>query len=173
MAYYFGYGSNMSSRYLQSVRRVFPSRSTPATLNDYQLVMNLKGPNFIEPSFANIRYLKGAKVEGILHEIKQIDLDRIIASEGETYEIIEAPVELCGSKLVACTFKSKEELEEEIPASRRYMKILIKAAIDNGLSSEYINNLKMKKSVYYPLLSEIFAIRVYLWVKRRSRHKSA
>ena len=172
MPYYFGYGSNMSHRYLQSVRSVFPARSKPTTLHDYELVMNLKGPNFIEPSFANIRYLKGAKVEGIVHEVEQIDLDRIIASEGETYEIIEAPVELDGSKVVACTLRSMEEFNEDIPASRRYMKILIKAAIDNGLSSEYIDKLKTKKSVYYPFLSELFAIRIYLWVRRRARNKS-
>ena len=172
MPYYFGYGSNMSTGYLESVRSVFPSRSTPTTLHDYQLVMNLKGPNFIEPSFANIRYSKGAKVEGIVHEVEQIDLDRIIASEGETYEIIKAPVDLDGSEVIACTLKSAEELKEDIPASRRYMKILINAAIDNGLSSEYIENLKIKKSVYYPVLSELFAIRIYFWVRRRARNKS-
>ena len=171
MPYYFGYGSNMSTSYLERVRGVSPSRSTATILHDYQLVMNLKGPNFIEPSFANISYSKGAKVEGIVHEVEQIDLDRIIASEGETYEIIEAPVDLDGSEVVACTLKSTEELSEDRPASRRYMKILIKAAIDNGLSSEYIVKLKKKKSVYYPLLSEIFAIRVYLWVSRRARNK--
>jgi len=29
--------------------------------------------------------------------------------------------------------------------------------------------LQRKKTVYYPILSEIFAIRVYLWVKRRAK----
>ena len=131
--------------------------------------MNLKGPNFIEPAFANICFEKDAKVEGVVHELANTDLDRIVASEGETYELIEAPVTLKNKTVLAKTLRSKESAPEELPASRRYMKILIAAAIKNQLSSEYVKFLKTKKSVYYPVLSEIFAIRVYLWVKVRAR----
>ena len=131
--------------------------------------MNLKGPNFIEPAFANICFEKDAKVEGVVHELANTDLDRIVASEGETYELIEAPVTLKNKTVLAKTLRSKESATEELPASRRYMKILIAAAIKNQLSSEYVKFLKTKKSVYYPVLSEIFAIRVYLWVKVRAR----
>ena len=131
--------------------------------------MNLKGPNFIEPAFANICFEKDAKVEGVVHELAKTDLDRIVASEGETYELIEAPVTLKNKTVLAKTLRSKERAPKELPASRRYMKILIAAAIKNQLSSEYIKFLKTKKSVYYPVLSEIFAIRVYLWVKVRAR----
>ena len=131
--------------------------------------MNLKGPNFIEPAFANICFEKDAKVEGVVHELAKTDLDRIVASEGETYELMEAPVTLKNKTILAKTLRSKESAPEELPASRRYMKILIAAAIKNQLSSEYVKFLKTKKSVYYPVLSEIFAIRVYLWVKVRAR----
>ena len=131
--------------------------------------MNLKGPNFIEPAFANICFEKDAKVEGVVHELAKTDLDRIVASEGETYELIEAPVTLKNKTVLAKTLRSKESTPKELPASRRYMKILIAAAIKNQLSSEYVKFLKTKKSVYYPVLSEIFAIRVYLWVKVRAR----
>ena len=54
MAFYFAYGSNMSNDYFRNVRKMTPISSNPAVLNDYRLVMNLKGPNFVEPSFANI-----------------------------------------------------------------------------------------------------------------------
>ena len=131
--------------------------------------MNLKGPNFIEPAFANICFEKDAKVEGVVHELAETDLDRIVASEGETYELVEAPVTVRGKIVLAKTLRSKESTPEELPASRRYMEILIAAAINNKLSSEYVKFLKSKKSVYYPVLSEIFAIRVYLWVKVRAR----
>ena len=131
--------------------------------------MNLKGPNFIEPAFANICFEKDAKVEGVVHKLAKTDLDRIVASEGETYELMEAPVTLKNKTILAKTLRSKESAPEELPASRRYMKILIAAAIKNQLSSEYVKFLKTKKSVYYPVLSEIFAIRVYLWVKVRAR----
>ena len=136
---------------------------------NYKLVMNLKGPNFIEPAFANISFEKDAKVEGVVHELTETDFDRIVASEGETYELFEAPVMVKNKTVLAKTLRSKESTPEELPASRRYMKILIAAAIKNKLSSDYVRFLKSKKSVYYPLLSEIFAIRVYFWVKIRAR----
>ena len=49
------------------------------------------------------------------------------------------------------------------------MNIIIKAAVYNGLRIVYIAMLKAKKSVYYPIISEIFAIRVYIWVIKRAR----
>ena len=108
-------------------------------------------------------------MEGVVHELAETDFDRIIASEGETYELVEAPVTVKNKTFLAKTLRSKESTPEELPASRRYMRILIAAAIKNKLSSDYINFLKTKKSVYYPVLSEIFAIRVYFWVKIRAR----
>ena len=91
--------------------------------------MNLKGPNFIEPAFANICFEKDAKVEGVVHELAETDLQRIVAS------------------VFAKTLRSKESAPEELPASRRYMKILIAAAMENKLSSDYVKFLKSKKSV--------------------------
>ena len=131
--------------------------------------MSLKGPNFIEPAFANICFEKNAKVEGVVHELAEADLDRIVASEGETYELIEAPVTFKNKTVLAKTLRCKKSTTEEFPASKRYMKILIAAAIENKLSSDYVKFLKNKKSVYYPVLSEMFAIRVYFWVKIRAR----
>ena len=131
--------------------------------------MNLKGPNFIEPAFANICYEEGAKVEGVVHELTQADLDRIVTSEGETYELIEAPATCDTETVLVQTLRCKENTSKDLPASRRYMKILIAAAIENNLSSSYIKFLKGKDSVYYPILSEIFAIRIYFWVKSRAR----
>ena len=131
--------------------------------------MILKGPNFVEPAFANACFEKDAKVDGIIQELAETDLDRIVASEGETYELVEAPVTVRNKTVLAKTLRCKESALEELPASRRYMKILIAAAIENKLSRDYVKFLKSKKSVYYPVLSEIFAIRVYFWVKVRAR----
>ena len=159
----------MSKRYLEKVRNISPKSSHNGYMVNYKLVMNLKGPNFIEPAFANICFEKGARVEGVVHELEETDLNRIVASEGETYELIETPVTVRNKTVLAKTLRSKESTPEELPASRRYMKILIAAAIRNKLSSDYVRFLKTKKSVYYPVLSEIFALRVYLWVKVRAR----
>jgi hypothetical protein len=169
MAFYFGYGSNMSSRYLSAVRNITPLRSQSSSLDDYTLVMRLVGPNFIEPSFANIKPCRGGRVEGVVHEITESDMARVIASEGENYEVIEAPIHFAGETVLAKTLRCKNEVNDDLPTSRRYMRILLKAARQNNLSADYIEALERKKTVYYPILSEIFAIRVYLWVKRRAK----
>ena len=67
--FYFGYGSNMSTQYLIKRRKIIPASSSVGLLKDYQLIMNMGGPNFLEPSFANIRELEGSNVEGVVHEI--------------------------------------------------------------------------------------------------------
>ena len=169
MAYYFSYGANMSKRYLEKVRNITPASSHNGYMLNYKMVMNLKGPNFIEPAFANVCFEKGAKVEGVIHKVTETDLDRIVASEGETYELVKAPVTFRNKTVLAKTLRCKNSTTEEFPVSRRYMKILITAAIENNLSNDYVEFLKSKKSVYYPVLSEIFAIRVYFWVKVRAR----
>ena len=159
----------MSKRYLEKVRNISPKSSYNGYMVNYKLVINLKGPNFVEPAFANICFEKDARVEGVVHELAETDLDRIVASEGETYELVEAPVTVRNKTFLAKTLRCKESTPEELPASRRYMKILIAAAIKNKLSGDYVKFLESKTSVYYPVLSEIFAIRVYLWVKVRAR----
>ena len=57
---------------------------------------------------------------------------------------------------------------KDIPPSKRYLKILIGAAKENNLSQKYIDSLESRTSVYYPILSEIFSLRVYLWVWLRT-----
>ena len=75
---YFGYGSNMSTQYLIKRRKIIPLESQAAFLKDYELIMNMEGPNFVEPSFANIRPCKGSSVEGVIHKIAEQDLKKIV-----------------------------------------------------------------------------------------------
>ena len=109
----------MSKRYLEKVRNITPTSSHNGYMLDYKMVMNLKGPNFIEPAFANILFEKGAKVEGVIHEVTETDLDRIVASEGETYELIKAPVTFGNKTVHAKTLRCKDSTTEEFPVSRR------------------------------------------------------
>ena len=165
---YFGYGSNMSTQYLIKRRKIIPLESQAAFLKDYELIMNMEGPNFLEPSFANIRNFKGFNVEGVVHEIEKKDLQKIVNTEGEDYELIKLFIHVGGKKKTAYTLIYKTNETKDIPPSKRYLKILIRAAKENHLSSTYIKNLEERPSVYYPLLSEIFSIRVYLWIWLRT-----
>ena len=71
-------------------------------------------------------------------------------------------------KKTAYTLIYKTDETKDIPPSKRYLKILISAAKENNLSENYVKSLERRPSVYYPLLSEIFSIRVYLWVWLRT-----
>tara|TARA_B100000287_G_scaffold223208_1_gene210596 strand:+ start:1365 stop:1898 length:534 start_codon:yes stop_codon:yes gene_type:complete len=170
--YYFGYGSNMSLEYLQGRRGVYPVESSPGVLKGFSLIMNMEGPIFVEPSFANIIKDENGTVEGVLHLISTNELQKIINTEGENYELIELSVELNKKKVKAKTLIYKTSSNIDTPPSRRYMRILIKAAKASGLSKEYISNLEKRPYVYYPILSEIYAIRVFYWVWSRSRIKN-
>ena len=90
--FYFGYGSNMSTQYLIKRRKIIPLESQAALLKDYELIMNMGGPNFLEPSFANIRSSKGSTVEGVIHKINELDLQKIINTEGEDYQLVKLSV---------------------------------------------------------------------------------
>ena len=166
--FYFGYGSNMSTQYLIKRRKIIPLESQAALLKDYELIMNMGGPNFLEPSFANIRSSKGSTVEGVIHKIDELDLQKIINTEGEDYQLVKLSVYREGKRKTAYTLIYITEETEDIPPSKRYLKILISAAKENNLSTAYIENLETRPNVYYPLLSEIFSLRVYLWVWLRT-----
>ena len=166
--FYFGYGSNMSTQYLIKRRKIIPISSNVGVLKDYQLIMNMGGPNFLEHSFANIRKLTGFNVEGVVHEIDQRDLQKIVNTEGEDYELVKLSIYVSGKKNTAYTLIYRTNETRDIPPSKRYLKILISAAKANNLSTNYIESLERRPNVYYPILSEIFALRVYLWVWLRT-----
>ena len=158
----------MSTQYLIKRRKIIPLESQAALLKDYELIMNMGGPNFLEPSFANIRSSKGSTVEGVIHKIDELDLQKIINTEGEDYQLVKLSVFREGKRKTAYTLIYITEETEDIPPSKRYLKILISAAKENNLSTAYIENLETRPNVYYPLLSEIFSLRVYLWVWLRT-----
>ena len=165
---YFGYGSNMSTQYLIRRRKIIPHESKAGILKNYQLIMNMGGPNFLEPSFANIRNCKGVNVEGVIHKIDKEDLQKIVNTEGEDYKLVKLSVYVEGVRKTAYTLIYVTDEAKDIPPSTRYLKILIKAAKENNLSERYIDTLENRPSVYYPILSEIFSLRVYLWVWLRT-----
>jgi len=165
---YFSYGSNMSASYLRRFRNVEASWSRLGKLKDYKFVMNMPGPNFVEPGFGNITKEKGSSVEGMLHEISEEDFKRIVASEGEDYTVKEIMVETDSSQELSKTLIYNSELSE-LKTSRRYLKLIVQAAKENNLSANYVNELINKDSVYYPIISEFYSIMVYFWVKSRAR----
>ncbi len=170
--FYFGYGSNMSLEYLQRRRGVYPKESYPGVLKGFRLIMNMEGPVFVEPSFANITKDQNGTVEGVVHLITSDELQKIINTEGENYQLTKLSVKTYDKTVSAQSLIYNASSTLDTPPSRRYMRILIKAAKSSGLSKRYISELEERPYVYYPFLSEIYAIRVFYWVWSRSRKKN-
>ena len=132
----------------------------------------MEGPNFLEPSFANIIKIRKESLEGILHKITKKEFKQIINSEGEDYEVTDILVDVNTKTIKAKTLIYKTNNKTNIPPSKRYMKILINAAKNNGLSQGYIRKLKEQPYVYFPILSEFFSLFIFFWVRTRSKIKS-
>lgn len=105
----------------------------------------------------------------MVHEISDEELKRIIASEGEDYALIKVKMKFFNQTVMVNTLIYKTDIKIDLPISSRYKNILTSAAFENSLSSKYIDELEAKKSVYYPVLSEYSALRVYFWVKSRAK----
>ena len=116
------------------------------------------GPNFLEPSFANIRNCKGVTVEGVIHKIDREDLQKIVNTEGEDYKLVKLSVYIEGSRKTAYTLIYLTDETKDIPPSKRYLKILINAAKENNLSQKYIDSLERVGLVYIIL----FYLRFFL-----------
>ena len=82
---------------------------------NYKLVINLKGLNFVERSFANICFEKDAKVKGVVHELTETGLARIVTSEGETYKLVEAPVTLRNKTVIAKHYGARRIQRRKFP----------------------------------------------------------
>ena len=160
-------GQTCRLKYLIKRRKITPLCSNAGVLKDYQLIMNMGGPNFLEPSFANIRELRGSSVEGVVHEINKKDLQKIVNTE-EDYELVKLSIDVSGKKKTAHTLIYKTNEKKDIPPSKRYLKILIRAAKENNLSSTYIKSLEGKQVFIILCFRKFFSLRVYLWVWLRT-----
>ena len=125
--YYFGYGANMSKEYLENRRRVFPSEIHTGVLKDYKLIMNMEGPNFIEPSFANIIVWK-------------------TLYESDNYYYIDAIRLTSNSKFIPGTKTKKLNIEESFPWLDRKSKQAIDIERFRWFSDNYLS-----QSQKYPL----------------------
>lgn len=167
--YYFAYGSNMSAKYLKNVRKVTAVDSHRAVLDNYRLTFNLKGPNFLEPGFANIVEHPGESIEGVVHRVSPSDLERILGSEPGEYKIETIVVEGLSGTIEAKTLVYVGGGATEFRPSRRYLNLLLKAGKNHQLSSDYIGKLKSTETVYYPILSELFGSVIYAHIMLNSK----
>lgn len=169
---YFAYGSNMSTAYLTNIRGVHPLDKQAARLKGYELTFSLRGPNWIEPGFANIAPAANGTVEGVVYTLEPEAYERIIQSEPDDYLQVTVDLETSDGRTVQAVTLVGPDQGDYRP-SRRYLKILITGARENELSDEYISRLRSIDSAYVPLLSEVMGSIIYFYVYFHSKVKTA
>ena len=80
--WYFAFGSNLSLDVFEKRRGILALQIFPAVLKDYELVFNLPGFPFIEPTFANLKQTNGKEVEGCAFRLTKKQLDFLLLTEG-------------------------------------------------------------------------------------------
>lgn len=169
---YFAYGSNMSTAYLTNIRGVFPLDKEAAKLSGYNLTFSLRGPNWIEPGFANIAPADDGLVEGVVYTLDQAAYERVVQSEPDEYrQVMVDLVTADGRTIQAVTLVGPDQ--GDFQPSKRYLKTLVKGAQENALSAEYIDRLHAIDSIYIPLLSEAMGSVIYLYVYLQSSKAKA
>ena len=146
MFYYFGYGSNINLISLKA-KGVIPVSSEKAVLKDWKLRFNVQhwfthegGMGNIEPSTDS-----GNWVEGMIHLCPEEHLPSLDAmeSEGVAYKRIEIEVETENGPKKALTYIGMPAfINEECLPTRRYLNIILKGAIQAGLSKDYLAKLQ-------------------------------
>ena len=96
---YFAYGSNMALSTMTDLRNIQPLSYSPAILPNHELVFNLPGIPFVEPSWASVEptststsistsksksndYENTNFVHGVLYQLSEQDFQQICQTEG-------------------------------------------------------------------------------------------
>ena len=94
-------------------------------------------------------------VFGVLYQLTPEQLDRLHSYEGRGYSFVDVEVEGTRSGTrPSRTYQTKRSTSGLRP-SRRYLRILCKAARENALPPSYLRELRAHPSVYVPVVSEI------------------
>ena len=141
---YFAYGSNMNPKRMK--KRIGwepPFRS--AVLEDYQLLFD-KISN--DGGKANIRPMKGEKVEGVLYQVAEKDLlslDNFEGVSGGHYARERLMVNINGEDECRATAYVALKTGPENPPTREYLGHLLAGA--EYLSPEYVSKLQKRSTL--------------------------
>lgn len=142
---YFAYGTNMNPEVMARKKLAFTARA-PATLNGYRLCFNKRNERPSLPSsvgFANLVPEVGERVEGVLYELPDDQLERLDHLERcpDHYERIAVTVETPLSPTSAETYRALPKWTAQgLVPSRNYINHILNAG--DLLSAEYQSTLQ-------------------------------
>jgi hypothetical protein len=157
MVVYFAYGSNMNPKVLSGRRKVFPTLSEPALIQNWYLNFDVIALPYAEPAFASIGqsqiFPKQPMVHGVLHQVTEEDFKQIQRTEGHGYEAVKLRATKYNGKEVDCmtlVWKPRVHYHDRFYASKRYMNLLVEGATRFQLDTGYIDFLKTIPSYEHP-----------------------
>lgn len=168
--WYLGYGANMNPKCLSDTRKVYPSKSIPCTVPNYELCFTVPGFPYMEPAFASVKRScekengdSSAKMtlHGVVHEVTKDDFVQIQRTEGGgghegmgyIVEVLKCHM-YSGEIVEAVTLVYDAKLEREnIHPSKRYSDLLIDGAKHHGVDEKYIRWLENQP--YYSPTTDI------------------
>lgn len=153
MLSYFGYGSNINLVSLKA-KGVIPFSTEFAVLAGWKLKFNVQHWFRHEGGMANIEPSSDPNdyVEGMLHYCSEEQLASLdtMESYGVGYDRIEVEVKTLKENIKALTYIGLPDfIDNSCLPTRRYLNIIIKGALDAGLSQSYIEKLS-----HQPLMPE-------------------
>lgn len=144
MPRYFAYGSNCDAAVMGRKGVSFASR-TRATLGEHRLLFNKRALRKSLPDsigFANIEPSPEGRVEGILYELTEADLERLDATERypDHYERIRVSVETEDGPAECWTYRARpDKVADGLVPSRNYLDHIL--AGGDFLSRQYYESL--------------------------------
>jgi len=151
LVWYFGYGSNMSVKFLEERKKVKVIESAPAVLKDFRMAFSFEAFHRVEPGFAGLWDSPGSEVHGVAFCTDKESADILDAAEGANdfgYQKEEVPLKTyTGRALRGSIYIDRSPDRKEFLPSKRYLDILISGAKEAGLESEYI--AKLESHPYY------------------------
>lgn len=146
MFYYFGYGSNMNATSLRA-KGVSPATSVKGELRGWRLRFNIVHFFRHEGGVANIERSdhRDDRVLGVVHLCDDDVLAVLDQAEAyrHGYDRIEVGIATADADVRAFTYVGTQEfVDDRCLPSQRYLNILVKGAIDAGLDSSYVDEIR-------------------------------
>lgn len=164
--YYFAFGANMSSKVINSYRKVNTMSSSIAVLHQYRLVFNTPGLPLFEPVFANISPSENDSVWGVVYKLERSEWHKIISTEGKDYGKHEVEVvAIDGQRIRAFTLYATQNLVTDKKTSQRYLSILTRGAKERNLPGHYQEYLKETGTSHIPIVSFLFNLALKLLIR--------
>ena len=140
---YFAYGSNMNPERMKERGIIFSKREY-GILEGFRLVFNKIVSRYPREGYPNIMEDKNSKVEGILYEINDFDIEKLDYYEGysEHYQKRTVNVKLKDGKVISAIayIANPKKISTGLKPSKEYLTHLIKGS--DLLSLEYRNWIK-------------------------------